>query len=48
MWNNDYNYQQTLIGANRYYETSPYKAKKKSTKFKARKVQISESWIFNT
>jgi hypothetical protein len=28
MWDNDYNYQRTLIDANHYYETSFYEAKK--------------------
>jgi hypothetical protein len=27
MWNNDYDYQWTLINANHYYKISPYKTK---------------------
>jgi hypothetical protein len=28
IWDNDYDYQRTLIEVNHYYETSPYEAKK--------------------
>jgi hypothetical protein len=47
IWDNDYDYQQTLIDANDYFETSPREAKK-STKSKAGKIKVSESCIFST
>jgi hypothetical protein len=46
-WDNDYDYQWTLIEVNHYYETSPYETEKKSTKSEAGKIQINESWIFS-
>jgi hypothetical protein len=41
MWDNDYNYQWTLIDANHYYETSPFEAKK-FNKFQSGKIIIHQ------
>ena len=40
VWNNDHDYQRTLIDANHYYETSSCENKKKSTKSKAGKYKV--------
>ena len=32
IWDNDYDYQCTLVDVNHYYETSPYEAKKSISK----------------
>ena len=44
MWNNDYDYQQKLIEANHYYETSPYRSKKKSIGSQVGKIQVSHGY----
>jgi hypothetical protein len=39
MWDNDYDYQRTLIEGNHYYETSPYEAKKYQQDLKREKYK---------
>jgi hypothetical protein len=46
MWDNDYDFQRTLIDANHYYETSSYEAKKSQQNPKRRKYKsVSHGYL---